>query len=496
MEVISKKNSYTLVIIQFFSKCTYFQNTLILFLIPFYRFVSAGPDQRRTETSDATGHVRGSYTYLDDKGVQHSVHYIAGPETGYRVLKNVKGPHLPSVFPFQHPDIIPPDFYDNPEIFNTAASDHGRVKPSAKPGFKDEDNGIDEDDDFSKTKPSGSRPLYINRKPPILPTSPFDGGDSDDNTDFDDLFGGGGGRGSASSGGNLDDGGSREAGGAAGDGGSTGGARPTGSGGSRGSEEDSHGISKEDSSKDDGSYKPPKNGQNGLYIPPKPSKKPPGAFSDEDFGFSNKQSPSEEKDDFDAFSGGRPKPGSKSKPPSSGSASNEDVDFGGLFGSESNRPRPPYRGSTGPVITIGGPNKNCPKCEGAIVTNIGDTYLAVPPRSSVRAHVQAIDLLPYSSRFPGPSDQYKADVSLNTEQLNAEKDEIVSRTDDKNETKVGDTNALKTEQLKARKNSVVNRNDDRKDVIDEDGDDESQTTEETTTEIVPTTFSPKNTTVK
>lgn len=33
-------------------------------------FVAAGPDQRRTESSDANGNVKGSYTFLDDKGVQ------------------------------------------------------------------------------------------------------------------------------------------------------------------------------------------------------------------------------------------------------------------------------------------------------------------------------------------------------------------------------------------------------------------------------------------
>lgn len=37
---------------------------------PYFRFISAGPDQRRTESSDANGNVRGSYTFLDDKGVQ------------------------------------------------------------------------------------------------------------------------------------------------------------------------------------------------------------------------------------------------------------------------------------------------------------------------------------------------------------------------------------------------------------------------------------------
>ncbi|XP_063903106.1 uncharacterized protein LOC135122680 isoform X2 [Zophobas morio] len=120
-----------------------------------YRFVSAGPDQRRTETSDSSGHVRGSYTYLDDKGVQHSVHYIAGPETGYRVLKNVKGPHLPTVYPFGRPEIIPPDFYDyiKDDVFDTAASGHVKPKPintgggggggGSRPGESGSDFGSD-----------------------------------------------------------------------------------------------------------------------------------------------------------------------------------------------------------------------------------------------------------------------------------------------------------------------------------------------------------------
>lgn len=44
------------------------------------RFISAGPDQRRTESSDSHGNVRGSYTFLDDKGVQRykENNYIIG----------------------------------------------------------------------------------------------------------------------------------------------------------------------------------------------------------------------------------------------------------------------------------------------------------------------------------------------------------------------------------------------------------------------------------
>lgn len=48
---------------------------------------------------------------------------------------------------------------------------------------------------------------------------------------------------------------------------------------------------------------------------------------------------------------------------------------------------------------------------GTIVTNVGDRYLTVPPGSSVRAHVQAIDLLPLRSRARSPSEQLKVEVS-------------------------------------------------------------------------------------
>ena len=75
-----------------------------------YRFTSSGPDQRRTEVSDAQGNVRGSYTYIDDKGVQRSVHYIAGPNIGYKIINKGLGPSLsPSPFsPSSRPDFSLP----------------------------------------------------------------------------------------------------------------------------------------------------------------------------------------------------------------------------------------------------------------------------------------------------------------------------------------------------------------------------------------------------
>lgn len=53
-----------------------------------YGFTASGPDQRRSEVSDSSGRVQGSYTYVDDKGVQRTVQYVAGPDIGYRVVNN------------------------------------------------------------------------------------------------------------------------------------------------------------------------------------------------------------------------------------------------------------------------------------------------------------------------------------------------------------------------------------------------------------------------
>jgi hypothetical protein len=93
-----------------------------------YRFTSAGPDQRRVEVSDATGHVKGSYTYIDDRGVQRTTQYIAGPNIGYKVVSSKTDDKYP-VYPYPLPYPFTPN--DNPfkvdELFeiNTPASGSG-----------------------------------------------------------------------------------------------------------------------------------------------------------------------------------------------------------------------------------------------------------------------------------------------------------------------------------------------------------------------------------
>ncbi|XP_017486755.1 PREDICTED: uncharacterized protein LOC108375170 [Rhagoletis zephyria] len=72
-----------------------------------YKLIAAGPDHRRAESRSSDGVVRGTYSYLDDSGVQRTVEYIAGPGIGYRIVKNRMGPgsHInPSIAEFRLSD--------------------------------------------------------------------------------------------------------------------------------------------------------------------------------------------------------------------------------------------------------------------------------------------------------------------------------------------------------------------------------------------------------
>lgn len=69
-----------------------------------YKLIAAGPDHRRAESRSPDGFVKGTYSYLDDAGIQRTVEYIAGPGIGYRIIKNRMGPgsHInPSITEFR-----------------------------------------------------------------------------------------------------------------------------------------------------------------------------------------------------------------------------------------------------------------------------------------------------------------------------------------------------------------------------------------------------------
>jgi hypothetical protein len=136
-----------------------------------YRFTSAGPDQRRTEVSDATGHVKGSYTYIDDKGVQRTTQYIAGPNIGYRVISSKIGdrypvypyPFIPSSNPFKDDDLFEINTAESgtggkPQGGGTGtAGSAGKGDKESRPDYSGEDSGgHDGSSEGSKGKPDGS----------------------------------------------------------------------------------------------------------------------------------------------------------------------------------------------------------------------------------------------------------------------------------------------------------------------------------------------------
>lgn len=175
-----------------------------------YRFTSAGPDQRRTEVSDATGHVKGSYTYIDDKGVQRTTQYIAGPNIGYKVISSKTDDKYP-LYPYPSPYPFHPN--DNPfkdeDVFgiNTGAKPQGGGSASggsngegnkeSRPDYNSENGG---DYDGSSGGKKGNKPAGSNNTgvsggqtekpwPDIYDQSTTGPNTSAKPDDFTDIFG-------------------------------------------------------------------------------------------------------------------------------------------------------------------------------------------------------------------------------------------------------------------------------------------------------------------
>ncbi|XP_049866374.1 protein SPT2 homolog [Pectinophora gossypiella] len=386
-----------------------------------YRFISAGPDQRRTESSDSHGNVRGSYTFLDDKGVQRTVHYIAGPGIGYRIVKGGKDPYIPAYFPTipskYDPDFVSagstafsPDDSGSDDVFKrpeaTAASGH--VKPPPFPTDKDRPGkkptpptGINEDDsgDGYGSGPGGSSFESDSGSPSFGsgPSSGFGSGSGSSRPEFGSRPGSGSGSsgsnfGSGSSGSNFGSGsggsgsGSTFGTGTSGPGASRppfgAGSRPTGSGGSNfGSGSGSSSFGPGGAGADDSSYvdedassfgdnKPTKGpGKPGRHPskPYRPTKKPYVPLKP----FQTTHSKEDEYDESD----------DKNTP---------------QFGIGFDIQKKPG------VTTIYKPGTT-------IIRNIGQDYFGVPPGVSVRAHVQSIDLYPFDSKPISPSEAIEKD---------------------------------------------------------------------------------------
>lgn len=96
-----------------------------------YGFTASGPDQRRTEVSDSNGRVQGSYTYVDDKGVQRTVQYVAGADIGYRVVNNAAAGGavaIPSLLPGGSVLPVPPSVLPPPAVVISSSTP---LSPSA-----------------------------------------------------------------------------------------------------------------------------------------------------------------------------------------------------------------------------------------------------------------------------------------------------------------------------------------------------------------------------
>lgn len=117
----------------------------------------------------------------------------------------------------------------------------------------------------------------------------------------------------------------------------------------------------------------------------------------------------------DRMFGGKPGAG---RPPSQRPTGDRTLSGRPSSGTSSRRPsnrKPSGRPSNKPSSEI---PSDKDYTQGTYVTNLGDTTFSVPPGVSVRAHVQAIDLLPFGSKFPSPSEQFKADLISSSREEN------------------------------------------------------------------------------
>lgn len=368
-----------------------------------YGFTASGPDQRRSEVSDSNGRVQGSYTYVDDKGVQRTVQYVAGPEIGYRVLNNAAAGGagaavaIPSLLQSGGSVVVPP-----PLLIPSSTP----LSPSAF-----------EQDLFGPTAASTSAPLPDRRRPE--PVKVGGGGSGGGISGVGGFSGGGGSTGFGGSGGGFS-GNSGNGGGFGGNSVGSGGddfsSINGGSGGGGGST--SGEFLSPDSSLPLGSAFP----EDDPTLPPK---KWPAAYKNKDeqsffqpFDKLNKRreqnGPKKTYAVPDSSYGGRPagRPATAVWP---------DAHAYGHRGQQqhSTTSRPAavpvdtlYGQPSRPIVVddkygqYGGTDYQKPKehlTEFGHDEGNGNNFAGFPPGTIVKAHVQSLDILPFGHRVPSPS---------------------------------------------------------------------------------------------
>lgn len=374
-----------------------------------YKFISTSPDQRRSESTGADGITRGSYSYLDDKGVQRTVQYIAGAGIGYRVVQStigVVGSH-----------VRPP-----PPQFGIASSQSGDVSDADGSGFK-----------ADASSPFGSR-----RK---SPNSGAFGSGASGSASFGTSFNGGKAEGSSSAkqsgkekgsssfggsnfGANASGFGNRNSNVASGSSGSNSNGQWNKGSGSTNSGSDGqwnkgsgsavgnanhngqwNGGSKSGSGSSIGASSTPNNGQWNKGTSSENNK--PSFGSGTSFNTKNNDLSSRERDHLHSGSGNaisRNKPNSGAYNPSNQSSANTG---NSAFGSKSEKPF--VTGNPSSLAVNRQRDWSAQGRDSTIVTNVGKWYVGLPPGTAVRAHVQNIDLLPLGGRSQSPSEALRKD---------------------------------------------------------------------------------------
>lgn len=416
-----------------------------------YKFIASGPDQRRSESTGADGITRGSYSYLDDKGVQRTVQYIAGAGIGYRVVQSTTGvgTHL-------SPRPAIPEFGIASSQTNDITDDEGTGFAAAASGsFIPHRNGVGNSNSGGNGNGFGSN--SGDNGAGFGSSSGNSGSGQGSNSGGSSIgFGSNSGGTGSGHGGNAGASGagfgSNTGASAGGSKGSSTGHKNTGSyasskGGGFGSGESSGGSGFGSSASGDGFGSTSSDGSTGFGNSGSGSSSGygnSGSGSNKGGSYAAGDDKGSNFDNYDddlthrerdplhssehSLAGGFGKPGGhrdnafgnknagKDTPRPNGANRGGTRYSGNRPGSTGSQNRPPYVTGNRIVLErertrdwVGGAR------DSTIVKNVGNWYVGLPPGAAVRAHVQNIDLLPLGNRPISPGDALRQDEQRSLE---------------------------------------------------------------------------------
>ncbi|XP_061399423.1 uncharacterized protein LOC133335135 [Musca vetustissima] len=354
-----------------------------------YKLIAAGPDHRRAESRTPDGVVRGTYSFLDDKGIQRTVEYIAGAGIGYRVVKNRIGPtsHInPSVSDLRLSDTnfkLANDFGTGAGSggVGSSGSGGGRVRGGGNRNRSGGGGGgVDEENEMEYVS-SDSRPIT---------TSSSSDTDNDDNEislgdDEESDIGGKNNRPNTKT--KADRMGTINRG--------RGGTRNRGN---------------TNLNDDDVLDREPMGERDSPKIPLRPGNRSPGnrnSVTNDQRG-SNRRNRPPSRNGGGGSSSSSNSNGYDYNPPSKGSSSRNnynpnDDDIGTAL--------PPLITANRKILEIDRDREWVEHHrDSTVIKNVGKWYIGLPPGQSVRAHVQNIDILPLGGRrVPSPSEALRQD---------------------------------------------------------------------------------------